>query len=419
MHYAVIAGSPLSSLMFLKSLRLTNFRNYVRLDGTYQRGVTVLHGQNAQGKTNFLEAMYYLSTASASHARNDRQLIHFDAAEDMMPFARVDARIERNDGTQRVGITITIQSGRLQKHIELNGLKKQVQEYVGEINVVLFLPEDIDLIASGPQLRRRYLDTIISQVEPRYYRALQEYEEVVTQRNAQLRALAERGIRDPGDLLEFWDNKLVEEGAYIVLSRQRIVARLDELAGRIHPDLTGYREFLHFVYQPRLELGYSASHQLSLDMESNLLREGSFLTLQDVEARFRQALKNARNEELGRGMTVIGPHRDDLRFMVNDVDMTLYGSRGQQRTSALTLKLCEVALIQEKRGEPPILLLDDVMSELDESRREYMSKVLGEFPQVFITTADLMNIPKPLLEVAQVLYVEQGRHEGQAENTPM
>lgn len=397
--------------MHLKSLRLTNFRNYVRLDGSYQRGVTLLHGQNAQGKTNFLEAVYYLATASASHARNDRQLIHFDAAEDILPFARVDAQIERADGTQRVSVTISIQSGRLQKNIELNGVKKQVQEYIGEINVVLFLPEDIDLIATGPQLRRRYLDTIISQIEPRYYRALQSYEEVLSQRNAQLRALSERGIRDAGDLLDFWDEKLVAEGAYIVLSRQRVVARLDELAGRIHPDLTGYLEFLHFAYQPRLDLGYSASHQLSLDMESNLLREGSFLTLPEVEQRFREALANARNEELGRGMTVIGPHRDDLRFLVNDVDMTLYGSRGQQRTSALTLKLCEVALIQEKRGEPPILLLDDVMSELDESRRTYMSKVLEQFPQVFITTADLANIPALLIEKAQILEVQQGQHD--------
>ena len=398
--------------MYLKSLRLINFRNYVRLDASYAPGIILLHGANAQGKTNFLEAINYLSTANSSHARNDRQLIHFDTAEDLMPFARLDATVERRDGLQEVALTIGLKRGRLQKRIELNGIKKKVQEYVGEINVVLFLPEDIDLIASGPSLRRRYLNTIISQIDKTYYRTLLEYDDVLSQRNAQLKMLAERGIRTHlDDHMAFWDDKLIEAGAYIILRRQQTVARLDEMASRIHSELTGYNEFLRFAYQPRLDLGYYAAHQLSFDLSSNLIREGSVLTLQEVERRFRNALQKVRQEELARGVTVVGPHRDDVRFLVNDVDMTLYGSRGQQRTSALTLRLSEMALIQEKRNEAPLLLLDDVMSELDQNRRLYMLNLLSRYPQVFITTTDLGPFPKEFLASTRIIRVEQGRHK--------
>ncbi len=397
--------------MYLKSLRLINFRNYVRLDGSYKPGILVLHGANAQGKTNFLEAINYLSTANSSHARNDRQLIHFDTSDDLMPFARLDATVERADGIQQVALTIGIKKGRLHKRIELNGIKKKVQEYVGEINVVLFLPEDIDLIASGPSLRRRYLNKIISQIDQSYYRTLLEYEDVLAQRNAHLKILAQRGIRTHlDDHLAFWDDKIVEAGAYITLRRQQTVARLDEIAGRLHSELTGYSEFLRFSYQPRLDLGYYAAHQLSLDLSSNLIREGSVLTLPEVERRFRQALHNVRKEELARGVTVIGPHRDDIRFLVNDVDMTLYGSRGQQRTSALTLRLSEMALIKEKRNDAPLLLLDDVMSELDGHRRQYMLNLLKHYPQVFMTTTDLTQFPVAFLTKTDILEVKQGRH---------
>ncbi|MBA3534886.1 MAG: DNA replication/repair protein RecF [Ardenticatenales bacterium] len=396
--------------MHLQALRLLNFRNYVRLEGSFEPGITILFGANAQGKTNFLESLYYLSNAAASHARSDRQLIHFDVSEDVIPFARVEATIKRRDGAQQVALTIGLQNGRLQKRIELNGIAKRVHEYVGEINAVLFLPEDIDLIASGPSLRRRYLDTTISQIDQSYYRALAEYEEVLGQRNAQLKALAERGLRNSEELLAFWDEKLVEAGAYIILRRQQVIARLDELAGRIHPELTGYNEFLRLSYLPRLELGYHASHQLSLDVGTDLLREGTLLTLQEVQERFHESLQRRRAEELARAVTVVGPHRDDVRFLVNEVDMTDYGSRGQQRTSALTLKLSEVALITEKRGDPPILLLDDVMSELDEARRRYMTEMLIEYPQVFLTTTDLDVFTEPFLGRARLLHVEQGRH---------
>lgn len=398
--------------MYLESLRLINFRNYVRLDSQFAPGIIILHGDNAQGKTSFLEAVYYLSTATASHARHDRQLVHFDAADDLLSYAQLDATVHRNDGPQRATLTLAVQNNRSQKRIEWNGVAQRIYDYVGQINVVLFLPEDIDLIASGPNLRRRYLDSTISQIDSSYYRVLGEYDEVLTQRNAHLRALSEQGVRpkEAEALLEIWDDRLVEPGAFLTLRRQQVLARLDELANTIHGRLTNYREHLRLAYLPRIDLGHHASHQLSLDMGSGLLREGGILTLGEVMQRFRATLKRRRRDELARGMTLVGPHRDDVRFLVDGVDMTDYGSRGQQRTAALTLKLSEVAYIEEKRGDSPILLLDDVMSELDDHRRRDMATLLAQYEQVFLTTADLNNITPVLQAAARLIHVEQGNH---------
>ncbi|MCZ7570909.1 MAG: DNA replication and repair protein RecF [Ardenticatenaceae bacterium] len=400
--------------MYLSSLHLTNFRNYVRLEEHFDPGVVILFGQNAQGKTNLLESIYYLSTARSSQARTERQLIHFDAVADL-PYSRVEARVVRADGPQKVTITIGIENqngsgGSLVKRVELNDRSRKVLDFIGEINVVLFLPEDIDLIASSPSVRRRYLDATICQIDNRYCKDLAEYTRLLAQRNAQLRLMSERGARDDSGLLDVWDEQLIKPGAYIILRRQQVISRLDETALELHPRLTGERERLRLVYLPRLELGHLAAHQLSLPMSRALLGGPSGqLTLGEVTARFEEQLQANRREELARGMTLIGPHRDDVRFLVENVDMTDFGSRGQQRSAALTLKLSEVALMREKKKEPPILLLDDVMSELDESRRAFMTEMLADYPQVFLTTTDLDQFPADFLARARLLRVEQGR----------
>lgn len=399
--------------MYLSALRLTNFRNYARLEEHFEPGVVILFGQNAQGKTNLLESVYYLSTARSSQARTERQLIHFDAVNDF-PFSRVEARVVRADGPQKIAVTVGIENdngsgGALVKRVELNDRPRKVLDFIGEINVVMFLPEDIDLIASGPSVRRRYLDATICQVDNRYCKDLAEYTRVLAQRNAQLRLLSERGVRDDGGLLDIWDEQLVKPGAYIILRRHQVISRLDETALDLHPRLTGERERLRLAYLPRLELGHLAAHQLSLPMSNSLLGGGGQLTLAEVTARFADQLQAGRREELARGMTLIGPHRDDVRFLVEGVDMTDFGSRGQQRSAALTLKLSEVALMREKKKDPPILLLDDVMSELDESRRAFMTELLVDYPQVFLTTTDLDQFPADFLARARLLRVEQGR----------
>lgn len=399
--------------MYLTSLRLSNFRNYVRLEEQFEPGVVILFGQNAQGKTNLLESIYYLATARSSQARTERQLIHFDAVD--FPYSRVEARVMRADGLQKIAITVGIESGNgsdgsLTKRVELNDLPRKVLDFIGEINVVLFLPEDIDLIASSPSVRRRYLDATICQIDNRYCKDLAEYTKVLTQRNAQLRLLNERGVRDDGGLLDVWDEKLVKPGAYIILRRQQVINRLDEMAIELHPRLTGERERLRLLYLPRLELGHLAAHQLSLSLGGELLgATPEQVTLTDVVNRFDAQLKANRREELARGMTLIGPHRDDVRFLVEGVDMTDFGSRGQQRSAALTLKLSEVALMREKKKDPPILLLDDIMSELDESRRAFITELLADHPQIFLTTTDLDQFPADFLARARLIQVEQGR----------
>lgn len=399
--------------MYLSSLRLTNFRNYARLEEHFEPGAVILFGQNAQGKTNLLESIYYLATARSSQARTERQLIHFDAAD--FPYSRVEARVVRADGPQKIAITVGVENtngsvGPLVKHVELNDRPRKVLDFIGEINVVLFLPEDIDLIASSPSVRRRYLDATICQIDNRYCKDLAEYTRLLAQRNAQLRLLNERGARDDGGLLDVWDEQLIKPGAYIILRRQQVISRLDEMAIELHPRLTGGRERLRLVYLPRLELGHLAAHQLSMSLGGDLLGVApEHLTLTEVNNRFAAQLQAIRREELARGVTLLGPHRDDVRFLVENVDMTDFGSRGQQRSAALTLKLSEVALMREKKKDAPILLLDDLMSELDESRRAFMTELLVDYPQVFLTTTDLDQFPADFLARARLLRVEQGR----------
>lgn len=397
--------------MYLTELRLINFRNYARLEESFAPELVVLHGENAQGKTNFLEAIAYLATAKSVHARYDRQLIHFDAADEGLPFAHVEARVKRKDGTQRVRIVLSLDdngSRRTQKSIFLNEQRKKVLDYVGEINVVQFLPEDISLIASSPGVRRRYLDDTICQIDRDYCRDLSKYNQALRQRNATLRELQERG-GDP-EIVELWDDALVQHGAYIIMRRQQVLAWLDELVTRVHAELTGGRERLRIQYLPQLELGHLNAHQLSLGHEPAAWGVLDMpLSLADVEERFRQRLVDVRQYELERGVTTIGPHRDDVRFLVSSMDLTEYGSRGQQRTATLALKLSEVSLIADKKEEPPILLLDDVMSELDERRRVFLSGVLQDHPQVFLTTTDPAQLAPELRDAARLIRVEQGR----------
>jgi len=403
----------------LHHLTLHNFRNYVRLDIDLPRGVLIVQGKNAQGKSNLLEAIYYLATTRSPHAGSDQQLISWAVAEEAMPFARLDGRLKRADGAHRLEITLVLGPGnsgnstRLRKTVSLDGRKRRAIDYLGALIVVMFRPEDIDLIAQGPSLRRRYLDITLSQTDEQYRSDLARYNQVVSQRNALLRQLQEAG----GDLdqLAFWDDALVAAGSYLVLRRQQAIARLDEQIAQIHPALTGSAERLRLVYVPRLELGQPGDvptgGQLPLRFDPTFARAfvQPELNLTDVEQRFQQQLVKRRHVDLARGVTTVGPHRDDLRFLVDGVDMTTFGSRGQQRTAALSLKLAEVAFMREATGDSPVLLLDDIMSELDEERRGYVTEAIRLQQQVIITATDLNDFPQAFLECATVRRIEEGR----------
>lgn len=401
--------------MRLTHLSLTNFRNYVRLELDFSKPVTLLQGGNAEGKTNLLEAIYYLATADSPHARADRELINWLANEDQMPFARLEAQVEGSDALREVSIVILKTADRLQKEIRINGVKRRVLDLIGQVKAVLFIPEDIDLIAGSPEARRHYLDTSICQIDRRYCRSLQVYNRVLSQRNSLLRRLREQA-GDPQQL-DFWDQRLTEEGSQLIGRRLEIVAELDRLVQDIHPHLTGGEERLRLLYRCSLPLegeeGLEVYRQLPLEMTrppGNIMGREAPSRLQ-IKAVFQHRLEAQREEEIERGMTLSGPHRDDLRFLVGGVDMCVYGSRGQQRTIAISLRLAEMELIRAETGEEPILLLDDVMSELDEERRRHLMDAVNREQQVIITTTNLDLFAPSFLDQATVWRIHGGRVE--------
>ena len=398
--------------MRLKHLSLTNFRNYLRLELDLPPQITLLQGGNAQGKTNLLEAIYYLSAATSPHAEADRQLINWRAWEEDLPFARLTTDIEGGP-LRRLEITLLPSSqGSLRKEIKVNGVKRRVADLLGLLKVVIFLPQDVGLIAGSPSPRRRYLNALISQVDRAYPRTLQEYERLLVQRNHLLRRL-----RDGGDLsqLEFWDERLVERGSQLIAARLRAVSALNNLAQEIHLHLTGEEEHLRLFYKSSLPLeeGARSPYQLPLDMlqhpASQMLQPQ--LPAGEIAYLFHRRLTEGRRQEIERGATLVGPHRDDLRFFIGGMDLAIYGSRGQQRTCALSLKLAQVGLVRSQTGERPILLLDDVMSELDPARREYLLASIGGQEQVIITATELAPFPPDFLKRAALFRIVEGRVE--------
>jgi len=387
--------------MRLTHLTLHNFRNYVRLELDLSPGVTLLLGDNAQGKTNLLEAVYYLATSRSPHAGAERELVNWLAAEDEpLPYARLVGNVVRGANESTIEITLTQQANngtRYRKQIRLNGVAKRAMDLLGQLNVVLFLPEDLALVFGSPSRRRRYLNATLCQIDPVYCRSLSRYNQIVTQRNALLRDLRERG----GDLaqLAFWNEHLVEHGAYLVARRQGALISLDELAHAVHGELTENSESLRLCYVPSVEHAQSTAGGAE-----------RFQDVDEVKAAFEQQLLALRRREIAAGMTLVGPHRDEMRFLISDVDAGVYGSRGQQRTAALSLKLAEVELMHREAGEHPVLLLDDVLSELDVHRRSFLLRFLSAGPQqAVISATDLDILPEAFLQRCELWHVQMGR----------
>ncbi len=361
--------------MQIEHLSLTNFRNYARLELSLPtQAPVVLHGANAQGKTSLLESIYYLATSKSPYTASDRQLIHWRTESDPLPFARVAGEISsRRVPLTRLEITLMIEptpdgGARFRKVIRVNGVEKRVKDIVGLINVVLFLPQDLTLIEGSPSDRRRFIDNTLGQVDGDYLEAMDEYEKLLPQRNALLRHIAER--RSSPRELDFWDEKIVQFGSVIVAGRQRFLGELQALAQRAHYELTGNREQLTLSYQPSFLPTFAGDGQLSFDMLGlDLHRE---LTPEQIAPQFADQLKAEQRDSIRRGVTLSGPHRDELRLFINERDTGLYGSRGQARTAVMAFKLAELQWMCERIGEWPILLLDEVVAELDAHRRAYL-----------------------------------------------
>lgn len=380
--------------MYLTHLSLTNFRLFSRLDMDVPRRILLLLGSNAQGKTSLLEAIYYLATFTSLHAQSDRQLVNFIASRDALAVARLVAAYQRGDQAHKLEIRLIQDSNgnggaRLRKEVLLDGVKTPVTQVVGHFNAVIFLPQMTRILEGGPEERRRYLNLASAQADPFFTQTLAEYNQALTQRNALLKLLAERG----GDAsqLEYWDEILASRGARIISSRIRAIQEIEKIAIRIHEKLSGGKEAIRLNYQPSCDPLPKPEGQFSLPLQTSVQRDG--FSDRDILQVFLEKLKLARTEEIARGVTTIGPHRDEMRILCNGIDLSDFGSRGQLRTAILSLKLAEVDWLKEKTTQWPVLLLDETLAELDIDRRQYLLGYLENAEQAILTTTDMNLFP--------------------------
>jgi DNA replication and repair protein RecF len=400
--------------MFLKHLSLTNFRKFTRLDIDIPRRVVLLVGANAQGKTTVLEAIYFLAAFTSFQTHADRQIINFDEAKNgQLTVARLIAEYQRSKSKHRLEVRLILEpvgvlnSQRLRKEVLLDGVKRSVNEVIGHFNAVIFVPQMSQIIEGAPEDRRRYLNLALAQSTPAYARVLSEYNQALTQRNALLKLLAERGGN--GDQLEVWDDALARLGSQIILWRIEAIQQIERLASRIHHELTRGSEIFRLSYEPAFDPLPKPNGQMGLKMD--MVIDRSRLELNEIRDDFLASLSALHSVEIGRGMTTIGPHRDEIRFLANDIDLGYYGSRGQMRTALLSLKLAEVNWMHDRTGEWPVILLDEVMAELDLQRRADLLNYIGETEQVVVTTTDLSVFTPEFVEKAEVWRVEGGKVE--------
>lgn len=406
--------------MHITHLSLTNFRNYGRLEWDVPSGVTVLQGDNAQGKTNLLEAIYYLATTRSPHTYQDDQLIHWEAENEGEPVVvgRLVAHVRTQEGLRHLEVRLIRETRLGQTTLRREALvdrrKVRLMDLLGNLRVVLFLPEDVNLVAGPPVNRRRYLDITLCQSDRAYCRALASYNKVLEQRNALLRRLAEQGVRpDDEEVLGIYTDKLVDWGSRVLARRAAFLADLGRAVQRVHYEiLTGRQETVRLAYLPCLQVtAADVDDAAGLDewqAAAEWLHARQYRP-KAVAEQLRQALDTVRGQELARGSTQIGPHRDDWRFWVNGRSLGDYGSRGQQRTAILALKMAETDWVSAETGDQPVLLLDDVLAELDSQRRRHLLEHVRHVPQALITTTDATIIDPASLPQAHWWQVQAGR----------
>jgi DNA replication and repair protein RecF len=399
--------------MRIDHLSLTNFRNYGRLELNFPPGATLLHGANAQGKTNLLEAIYYLATTRSPYAEQDQQLINWDVeqGEEPVVVGRLVAQVTAGGEQRQIEIRLIKEEQRRQVSSRREALidrrKVRLMDLLGNLRVVLFMPQDVALVNGPPAGRRRYMDITLCQVDPVYCRALSAYNKVLEQRNALLR----QPVVDR-DVLPIYTDKLVKLGSQIFARRARFLADLAREAQRIHyEELTDGRETLRLSYAPRLENG-----ELNRADPGELGQPAATLAdwIQQADAadlmrRFSHSLTSTQEADLARGATSMGPHRDDWRFWVNGRDLGNYGSRGQQRSAVLALKLAEINWMVAETGDTPILLLDEVLAELDEQRRALLLAYVQQGSQALLTATDPHMFTTDFLRQATTMTVQSGR----------
>ncbi len=367
--------------MRLNSLNLLNFRNYSNLRFDPGPGLNLIFGFNAQGKTNLLESIYFLATTRSYRNNRDQDLLCWGSQ-----YFKVNGIVSNHNRQTELEIEYQ-DSGK--KTVKLSGVKQsRLPDYLGCLSVVLFSPEELAIVKGSPKERRRFLDMEISQLSKSYAFLLIQYYKVLAQRNMLLRSCKEK-LQNINQL-EVWDSQLILNGSQILLKRFEIIRKLAVLARSSHRQIAAGKE--------NLEIKYLCSFQAKPDM-----------AVEEIKNSFRIKLKELRQEEIGRGLTLAGPHRDDLTFYINGSDVKSFGSQGQQRSTALSLKLAELELHYAVTGAYPILLLDDVLSELDSLRRHYLLASVQDKVQTFITTTNFENIDQSIMADAKVFRVDGGK----------
>lgn len=367
--------------MRLAHLTLRDYRSYARVDTDFSPQINVLIGENAQGKTNLLEAVYVLALARSHRTNNDKELIRFGA-----DFAKITGTVARDTGRNQLELVISKQG----KKARFNKIEQpRLSTYVGHFNVVLFAPEDLAIVKGSPANRRRFIDMEFGQMSVKYLQLLSEYRTALRQRNAYLKQLKYHQAKDRV-LLDVLSDQLAAAGAEIVTRRASLLQQMATFAAAIHGDITKGREHLAFQYQSQVP-------------------EAARGDVEQAYAAMGELLAKHAARELELGTTLVGPHRDDVAFIVNDKNVANFGSQGQQRTTALAVKLAEIDLMKAQTGEYPVLLLDDVLSELDDDRQTHLLKAIQNKVQTFLTTTSLDGIAREIIDAPAVYRVADGQ----------
>lgn len=363
--------------MLIKSLKLKDFRNYNNLDLEFENAFNIIYGNNAQGKTNIIEAIFLCAAGRSHRTSRDIELVRNSA-----DCYCVDLVIDKEDGLQEIEIRYSQEE---RKKISINEIPvKRLGDLMGHLNAVMFSPEDLLIIKQGPAERRRFIDITLSQLRPSYFFDLQKYAKILYQRNSLLKEISVKKSLMP--TLEIWDEHLVQTSIKIMKARDEFIKRLNDRASKRHDKLTNGEESLKIIYEPTFQL----------NEDENRSKEN-----------FLKLIEKNREKEVFKGTTILGPHRDDINIELNSESTKIYGSQGQQRTSVLSMKLAEIDIVKEETSDSPVLLLDDVLSELDDRRQEFLLESINGM-QTFITCTDRRFFKKNKVNTA-FFYVENGK----------
>ena len=391
--------------MLLKKLNIVNFRNYLYFEEQFDHLKTIIIGQNAQGKSNILEAINILATSQSNRAEKDNDLVYWDKE-----YALISAKIKTKDSETEIALQIN-PTGR--RKLKINGVTKRAPQadLVGNFFAVMFSCEDLYLIKGSPSTRRKWLDSILFQLDIKYHRLTQDYQKSITQKNSLLKHAIENRIprKSLKEQLEIWNEQITNFGSEIIVTRLKFLEEIKPIAKEFQKNISKQTEALELIYNSTIQMDNPVIASVGTLHATSLQCQGIRNDIEAIKSYFNKTLIEAFDAEAARGQSLIGPHRDDLTFLINERDAKSFASQGQQRSIVLAIKLSELKIIEARKGEIPVLLLDDVFAELDENRQDFLLHNLPENIQIFLTTTHISDIQKEFLRGAKVLRVANGQ----------